>query len=83
MTGARNARIIVSLLFVGLLAIPLTLGGVVGTWLLFNVPGTIIKYLMAATVTFIVVHTHLAKRPGPKSISKSSYALIIAFLFFY
>ncbi len=64
-----------------ILAIPLTLGGVVGTWLLLNVPGTIIKYLMAATVTFIVIHAYIAKKPNPNSVSKKSYALVLGFLF--
>ena len=65
-----------------ILAIPLTLGGVIGTWLLLTVPGTVIRYLMAATVIFIVAHSYVAKKPDPtKSVSKKSYALIMAFLF--
>ncbi len=63
------------------LAIPLTLGGVLGTWLLLTVPGTIIKYMMVATVTFIVIHTYVAKKPDGKNVSKKSYALVVVFLF--
>lgn len=63
-----------------ILAIPLTLGGVIGTWLLLTVPGTVIKYLMAATVIFIVAHSYIAKKPDPKSVSKTSYALVMVFL---
>lgn len=64
-----------------ILAIPLTLGGVVGTWLLLNVPGDIIKYIMAATVAFIVVHTYTSKKPDGKNVSRKGFALIMAFLF--
>lgn len=67
--------------WVVLLAIPITIGGVFGTWLLLNVPGTIIKYLMAATITFIVVHAYVARKPDPKYISKKSYVFVFAFLF--
>lgn len=63
------------------LAIPLTLGGVIGTWLLLTVPATVIRYTMAATVTFIVIHTHLAKKPSGKNVSKKSYVLVLGFLF--
>lgn len=65
-----------------LMAIPLTLGGVVGTWLLLTVSATLIKYLMAATIVFIVAHSYFSKKkPNPKSISNASYAMLIAFLF--
>lgn len=64
-----------------ILAIPLTAGGIVGTWLLLTVPGAIIRYMMAATVTFIVIHTYVAKKPSGKSVSKKSFVLVMAFLF--
>lgn len=63
------------------MAIPMTLGGIAGTWLLLHVPGEIIKYLMAAMVLIIVFHTYVAKKTDPKSISKTSYAVVIIFLF--
>lgn len=63
-----------------ILAIPLTLGGVIGTWLLLTIPGNIIRYLMAATIMIIVFHTYVAKKPDPKSVSKTSYALVMIFL---
>lgn len=64
------------------MAIPLTLGGVVGTWLLLTIPGDIIKYLMAATILVIVGHSYFVRRkPRPKSISKSSYIFLVLFLF--
>ncbi len=64
-----------------LLAIPLTLGGIIGTYLLLTIPGDVIKYLMAATITFIVIHAYVSKRPNSKRVSKKSYALIVGFLF--
>lgn len=64
------------------MAVPLTLGGILGTWLLLTISGNIIRYLMAATIVFIVAHSHFSKKkPNPKSISKSSYALLMVFLF--
>ncbi len=65
-----------------LLIIPITLGGVVGTWLLLNVSTTIIKYTMVAAVIYVLFHAYFGKKPNPRSISKSSYALLAAFLFF-
>lgn len=76
-----HRKVMASKKWVVLLAVPLTLGGVLGTWLLLNVPGTIIKYLMAATVIFILIHTHLTKKSENGPVSKKSYTLIIAFLF--
>jgi uncharacterized protein len=67
--------------YVWLLAIPLTLGGIIGTWLLLTVPGNIIKYLMAAMVLLIVLHTYTTKKPDPGSINTQSYAIVIIFLF--
>lgn len=64
-----------------LMAVPLTMGGVLGTWLLLNVPGDVIKYLMAATVIFIVVHAYTAKKSDKSKVSKKSYILVLAFLF--
>ena len=75
-------KVIANKKLVLLMAVPLTLGGIIGTWLLLTVSGTIIKYLMASTIAFIVGHSYLSKnKPDPKAISKSSYALLMAFLF--
>lgn len=64
-----------------IMAIPLTLGGIIGTWLLLTVPGEVIKYLMAATILFIVIHAYFSKKkPDPKTVSKASYSLLIVFL---
>lgn len=65
-----------------IMAIPMTLGGILGTWLLLTVPGDIIKYLMAATIVYIVLHTYFSKRkPDPKAIRRSSYVILVIFLF--
>lgn len=75
------AKVVANKKMVGLMAIPLTLGGAIGAWLLLTVPGTIIKYLMAATIIFIVIHAHFAKKPRLRSISTSRYEVVILFLF--
>lgn len=65
-----------------LMMIPLTLGGVIGTWLLLTVPGDVIKYLMAGTIVFIVAHSYFSRnKPERKATSKSSYVFLVLFLF--
>lgn len=65
-----------------LMAIPLTVGGVIGTWLLLTIPGDVIKYLMAVTIIVIVAHSYASrKKPDPKNISKASYVVLVIFLF--
>lgn len=65
-----------------LMAVPLTLGGVIGTWLLLNVPGDVIKYLMAGTIILIVVHAYLSRnKPKKKVIGVSNYVFLVLFLF--
>jgi hypothetical protein len=64
-----------------LMAIPITVGGIFGTWLLLHVSATFIKYLMIAGIVFIVGHTYLSKdKPNPAAIRKSGYAVLIVFL---
>lgn len=64
-----------------LMAVPLTLGGILGTYLLLTVPGDIIKYLMAATIVFVLIHSYYSsRRPGPKKIRTSNYVILILFL---
>jgi uncharacterized membrane protein YfcA len=74
-------KVIANKKLVLIMAIPLTLGGVVGTWLLLTISVGIIKYLMAATIIFITLHAQFAKKTDPKSISKLNYAVLIGFLF--
>ncbi|MGC1176711.1 MAG: sulfite exporter TauE/SafE family protein, partial [Candidatus Saccharimonadales bacterium] len=65
-----------------LMAAPLTLGGIVGTWLLFHVPGGVIKYLMVATITVLVVHSYFSKgKTDPNAVKRSHYVLMMIFLF--
>lgn len=61
------------------MAIPLTLGGVGGTWLLLHVSPVIIKYLMAATIIIILIHSYIAKKRVNK-IGHSHYAALFVFL---
>jgi uncharacterized membrane protein YfcA len=64
-----------------ILTIPITAGGILGTWLLLNISATLIKYLMIAGILFILGHTYFSKnKPNPDSISKPGYALLIVFL---
>jgi uncharacterized membrane protein YfcA len=63
------------------MAIPMTLGGILGTWLLLHVPGGVIRYLMAATIIVLVAHAYLSKsKPDPHAISKLKYAVVALFL---
>lgn len=64
-----------------LMAVPMTLGGIIGTWLLLTISADIIKYLMAATILLLLIHSHVAKRPDPKRVSRVSYLLLVLFLF--
>lgn len=65
-----------------LMMIPITLGGVVGTWLLLNISPEVIKYVMVASIFLILGHTFLSsKRPKSARVSKSSYTLLIIFQF--
>lgn len=65
-----------------LMAVPMTAGGVLGTWLLLTVSVTAIRYVMAVAVIIVLLHTFLAKgKPEPKKVPKSDYALLIGFLF--
>jgi len=64
------------------MSVPITLGGILGTWLLLNVSADIIKYLIAATVIFVVIHSYTHKRPQLNAgVSKSSYFLLAIILF--
>ena len=63
-----------------LMAIPSLLGSIIGTWLLLTVSGTIIRYLLAIVVIFIVVHAYFVKKPDPKLIGKTRYMLAMAFI---
>ncbi len=71
----KNKRIVL------LMALPLTLGGALGTWLLLTVPGDVIRYLMAATIIVLLIEAHFAKKPRAGRISMSRYEIVIAFLF--
>ncbi|HEX5455947.1 MAG TPA: sulfite exporter TauE/SafE family protein [Candidatus Saccharimonadales bacterium] len=64
-----------------ILAIPLTAGGIVGTWLLLNVPGTIIRYLMIVTVLLVLADAHFNKGRKPRQISRTRYEVVIGFMF--
>lgn len=67
--------------FVLLMAIPMTLGGIIGTWLLLNVSADVIRYLMAATVLFLLIHSYASKPPHPDTVSRRNYLILVAFLF--
>lgn len=63
-----------------LMSIPITVGGVIGAWLLLNIPGDIIKYLMVATIVLILIDSHYGKEPDSRHISNARYELVIVFL---
>jgi uncharacterized membrane protein YfcA len=59
------------------MSVPITLGGILGTWLLLHVSADIIKYLVAATVIFVVIHSFVHRKPRHDStVSKTNYALL-------
>lgn len=64
-----------------LMALPITLGGFIGTSLLLNVPVDVIKYLMAATIIFLLVHSYVGRKPNPKRVTKTNYLVLVVFLF--
>lgn len=67
---------------VALMAIPITLGGVIGTYLLLTVPAEIIRYLMVAAVIAMIVDAHFARKPNPRKISTLRYEVVFVFLLF-
>lgn len=64
-----------------ILAIPLTAGGIVGTWLLLTVPGTIIRYLMVVTILLLLGDSYFNKSKKPRKISRTRYEVLIGFMF--
>ncbi len=66
-----------------LMAIPTTLGGIVGTYLLLTVSADIIKYFMAGAVmlVLIVARSHISKKPNLKKVKLLNYVVLIGFLF--
>lgn len=65
-----------------LMTIPITAGGIIGTYLLLTVSATLIKDIMIVGVLFILGHTFFSKnKPDPQAIRKSGYAILIIFLF--
>lgn len=62
--------------------VPVTLGGIVGTWFLLVVSSQAIKYLMIVAVLALLIHSYIAKQSTPpRSISRSRYAILFSFLF--
>ncbi len=71
----KNKRLVLFMM------LPITLGGVVGTWFLLAIPPTVIKYLMVAAVLFILVHAHTMKeRVRSATTSRSQYSLLFVFM---
>ncbi|HEX7633337.1 MAG TPA: sulfite exporter TauE/SafE family protein [Candidatus Saccharimonadales bacterium] len=64
-----------------LMAIPMTLGGIIGTWLLLNISADVIRYIMAGTVLFLLIHSYMSKSPHPDDVSRRNYILLTVFLF--
>lgn len=63
------------------MSIPITLGGILGTWLLLTVSADVIKYLVAATVIFVVIHSYVHKKSEANAkVSKANYFLLAIIL---
>lgn len=61
--------------------IPMTLGGVLGTWLLLTIPHDVIRYSMAFIVIVLLIYSYVGKKPEPDKVSRTHYALLFGFLF--
>lgn len=67
--------------FVFLIMIPMLLGGIVGTWLLIHAPITILKYVLAAAISFTVINAYVGRKKGKtKSVSKTDYITLVIVL---
>lgn len=65
-----------------MMVVPITLGGVIGTWLLLNISPEVIKYVMVVSISLILAHTFLSnKRPKSIHVSKTNYVLLFSFQF--
>ncbi len=76
-----KSKVLANKKMVLVMAIPLTLGGILGTHLLLTISADVIKYLMAVTVIIVVAHAYLSRKPDPKNVSKFNYVLLMGFLF--
>lgn len=76
-------KVLASKRMVILMAVPATLGGVVGTYLLLNVSTDIIKYLTAGAVMLVLIaaRSHISKKANPKKVKILNYIALIGFLF--
>jgi uncharacterized membrane protein YfcA len=64
------------------IAIPYTLGGIVGVWLLLHVSPAIIKNFMIAAVVIVLVHAFYSNgKKMTKHITKSQHVLLFTFMF--
>lgn len=63
------------------MSIPITFGGVLGTWLLLHVSGHIIKYLVAITVILVLLHSYSSRKSQPGHIKKYNYVVLAIVLF--
>ena len=61
--------------------LPITLGGVAGTYLLLHVSSVVIKYLIVGAVLLVLIHTYIAKhKTYTGKITKAQYGLVFIFM---
>lgn len=64
------------------MAVPYTLGGIAGVWLLLHVSPIVIKNFMIIAVLVVLIHAFYAKgRKRTAHISKSQHVLLFTFMF--
>lgn len=64
------------------IALPYTLGGIVGVWVLLHVPQAIIKDIMIAAVVLVLLHSfHARKQRKSQHLGKTQNALLFLFMF--
>jgi uncharacterized protein len=64
------------------IAIPYTLGGILGVWLLLSLSTEALKYIMVVAVLVILAHAYYSKGKGkPKTIGHAQHAFLFLFMF--
>lgn len=65
-----------------LLMVPITLGGVVGAWLLLTVSPNVIKYIMVVSIMTVLTYSHFEKKkPDPRHLDEANYVLLVLSMF--
>jgi uncharacterized membrane protein YfcA len=65
-----------------IIMIPMFLGGIVGTWLLIHSSVTVLKYVLAAAISFTMIHAYVGRKKGKnRKVTIYNYILLVFVLF--